>query len=82
MGIVNYQKAKKELKTAAAAYEALDYICDMADSEIVLRELVDYLSIDDLVGFLHDFIRWGDVDTSDLDDECIEALNEHYRLHC
>lgn len=82
MGIVNYQKAKKEMDTAAAAYEALDYICDMAGSDMVLNEIVEYIPTDYLVSFLHDFIRLNDVDTSDLDDECIESLNEHYRLHC
>ena len=82
MGLCNYQKTKAELDTAAAAYETLDNICDMAGSDMVLRELVDYISIDDLVNFLHDFIRLNDVDTSDLDAECIESLNEHYRLHC
>ena len=82
MGIVNYQMAKKELDTASAAYEALDYICDIAGSNMVLNELVEYMSTDDLVSFLHDFIRLNDVDTSDLDNECIESLNEYYRLHC
>lgn len=63
--------------TGRAVDETLEYICDM-----VLNEIVYYMSIDDLVSFLHDFIRLYDVDTSDLDDECIESLNEHYRLHC
>ena len=65
-----------------AAYEVLEYICDMAGSDLVLRELYDYLSIDDAVSFLHDFIASYDVDTSDLDDGCIESLTEHYRIHC
>lgn len=65
-----------------AAYEVLEYICDMAGSDLVLNEIVDYVSIDDLISFLHDFIRLNNVDTSDLDDECIESLNEHYKLHC
>lgn len=82
MALFNYQKVKKELDTVAAAYKALDYICDMAGSDMVLNELIDYVSIDDLVSFLQDFICLNDVDTSDLDDECIESLNEHYRLHC
>lgn len=82
MAIINYKKTKKELNTAAAAYEALDYIRDVAGSDIVLNELVNYLSIDDLVNFLHDFIIFSDVDIFDLDDACIESLYEHYRLHC
>lgn len=82
MAIINYERVKKEMDITASAYEALDYICDMADSDMVLNEIVDYISIDDLVSFLHDFIRLNDIDTSDLNDECIESLNEHYRLHC
>lgn len=82
MAIVNYQKAKSEMDTLANAYEVLDYIRDMAGSDLVLQEFVEYMPIDDLVSFLHDFIRLNDVDTSDLDDECIESLNEHYRMHC
>lgn len=70
------------MDATVAAYEALDYICDIAGSEAVLTELSYYLSIDDLVSFLQDFIASYDVDTSDLDDECIKSLNEHYRLHC
>ena len=65
-----------------AAYETLEYVCDMVGSDMVLRDLVDYMSIDNLVNFLHDFMCVYDIDTSDLDDECIKSLNEHYRLHC
>lgn len=71
-----------EMDAAEASYVALKYICDMAGSDLVLHELYDYLSIDDVVSFLHDFICSYDIDTSDLDDEYIEVLNEHYRLHC
>lgn len=82
MGIVNYKMYKKEMDTFEAACKTLDYICDMAGSDMVLNEIVEYIPTDDLVNFLHDFIRLNDVDTSDLDDECIELLYEHYRLHC
>jgi len=82
MGLVNYERVKKEMEIAAAAYEALDYITDKKGSDIVLNELAMYLSTDDLVSFLHDFIRLFDVDTSEMNDETVESLNEHYRLHC
>ena len=65
-----------------AAYEALEYICDMFGSDTVLNEMYDYLSIDDAVSFVHDFIRLYDVDTSDLDAETIDLINEHYRTEC
>lgn len=68
--------------TSNAAYEVFEYICDMAGSDMVLNELIDYLSIDGLVSFLHDFIRLYDVDTSDLDDETIELINDWYRAEC
>lgn len=71
-----------EINATEASYVALNYICDMAGSDLVLHELYDYLSIDDVVSFLHDFINSYDIDTSDLDDDYIESLNKYYRLHC
>ena len=71
-----------EIDATEASYVVLNYICDMVGSDMVLHALYDYLSIDDVVSFLHDFINWYEVDTSYLDDEYIEALDEHYKLHC
>lgn len=71
-----------EINATEASYVILNYICDMVGSDLVLHVLYEYLSIDDVVSFLHDFINSYDIDTSDLDDDYIEALNEHYRLHC
>lgn len=70
------------MDTTVAAYEALDYICDRFGSDLVLNELTYYTSIDNFVSFLHDFISFYNVDTSDLDAGCIESLNEHYERHC
>ena len=70
------------MDTSNAAYEALEYICDMYDSETVVRELFDNLSIDRQIKFLHEFIDDYDIDTSELDDDTIEAITKHYRLHC
>ena len=71
-----------EINETEASYVVLKYICDIAGSDMVLHELYDYLSIDDVVSFLHDFINNYDIDTSDLDYDYIEVLNEYYRLHC
>lgn len=71
-----------EIDETEASYVVLNYICDCVGSDLVLHALYDYLSIDDVVSFLHDFICSYEIDTSDLDNEYIEVLNEHYRLHC
>lgn len=68
--------------TALAADETFEYICDMAGSDLVLHELYDYLSLDDLVSFLHDFIRLFDMDTSGMDADTLELVNEWYRDEC
>lgn len=70
------------MDATVAAYEALDYICDMFGSDLVLHELYDYLSIDDAVSFVHDFIKFYDVDTFGLDAATIDLINEHYRTEC
>ena len=71
-----------EMDATEASYVVLNYICDMVGSDLVLHALYDYLSIDDVVSFLHIFINCYEIDVSDLDNEYIESLNEHYRLHC
>lgn len=71
-----------EIDATEASYVVLNYICDMVGSDLVLHALYNYLSIDDVVSFLHYFINCYEIDTSDLDDAYIESLNEHYRLHC
>lgn len=71
-----------EIDEIEASYVVLNYICDMVGSDLVLDVLYDYLSIDDVVSFLHHFIISYEIDTSGLDDDYIKSLNEHYRLHC
>lgn len=68
--------------TSNAAYEAFEYLVDMFGSDTVLNEMYDYLSIDDAVSFMHDFIKLYDVDTFGLDAETIDLINEHYRTEC
>lgn len=68
--------------TSNAAYEAFEYLVDMFGSNTVLNEMYDYLSIDDAVSLVHDFIKLYDVDTFGLDAETIDLINEHYRTEC
>lgn len=72
----------REMNETEAVYETLEYICDFCDSETVLRELFDNLSIDRQIRFLHDFIQDYDVDTSELNDDTINVITAHYKLHC
>ena len=65
-----------------AAYEALMFLVDMCDAEDVLNEFFDYLSVDRQVEFVHDFIRYNNVDTSELSDETMRTIQEHYKMHC
>ena len=68
--------------TSNAAYEVFESLVDMFGSDTVLNEMYDYLSIDDAVSFVHDFIKLYDVDTFGLDAETIDLINEHYRTEC
>lgn len=70
------------MEASDAAYDTLIFLIDVYGAEDVLKELFEHMDIDKQVEFVHDFIRLFDVDTSGLDDECIEVLDEHYRLHC
>lgn len=70
------------MEASDAAYETLEFLVDVYDAEDVLNELFEHMDTDKQVEFVHDFIKLFDVDTSGLDDECIESINEHYRLHC
>lgn len=68
--------------TSNAAYEVFEYLVDMFGSDTVLNEMYDYLSIDDAVSFVHDFIKLYDVDTFGLDNETVELINEWYQAEC
>lgn len=70
------------IDTSDAAYEALMFLVDVCGAEDVLNEFFDYMNVDMQIEFVHDFIKYHDVDMSEMDDEFIESLNEHYRLHC
>ena len=65
-----------------AAYETLEFLVDVYGEITVLNELFDYMDIDRKVEFVHDFIRYNNVDTSELSDETLRTINEHYNRHC
>lgn len=65
-----------------AAYETLEFLVDVCGEVTVLNEFFDYMDVDRKVEFVHDFIRYNDVDTSELSDETLRTINEHYNRHC
>lgn len=65
-----------------AAYETLEFLVDVYGEVAVLNEFFDYMDVDRKVEFVHDFIRYNDVDTSELSDETLRTINEHYNRHC
>ena len=65
-----------------AAYETLEFLVDAYGEVAVLNEFFDYMDVDRKVEFVHDFIRYNDVDTSELSDETLRTINEHYNRHC
>lgn len=65
-----------------AAYETLEFLVDLYGEVTVLNEFFDYMDVDRKVEFVHDFIRYNNVDTSELSDETLRTINEHYNRHC
>ena len=70
------------MNASDAAYETLEFLVDVYGAEDVLNEFFDYMNTDKQVEFVHDFIRYNDVDTSELSDETLRTINEHYNRHC
>lgn len=70
------------MDASEAAYETLEFLVDVYGAEDVLNEFFDYMNVDRQVEFVHDFIRCYDVDTSELSDETLRTINEHYKMHC
>lgn len=66
----------------AAAYETLEFLVDVYGEITVLNEFFDYMDVDRKVEFVHDFIRYNDVNTSEFSDETLRTINEHYNRHC
>lgn len=70
------------MNESEAAYETLEFLVDVYGEVAVLNEFFDYMDVDRKVEFVHDFIRYNDVDTSELSDETLRTINEHYNRHC
>ena len=70
------------MNASEAAYETLEFLVDVCGEVYVLNELFDYMNVDRQIEFVHDFIRYNDVDTSELSDETIRTIEEHYNRHC
>ena len=65
-----------------AAYETLEFLVEVYGEITVLNEFFDYMDVDRKVEFVHDFIKYNDVNTSELSDETLRTINEHYNRHC
>ena len=65
-----------------AAYETLMFLVDVYGTEYVLNELFDYMYVDRQVEFVNDFIKYNDVNTSEMNDDTIRTIEEHYNRHC
>lgn len=65
-----------------AAYETLEFLVDVCGAEYVLNEFFDYMDVDRQVEFVHDFIRYNDVDKSEMNDDTLRTIEENYKKHC
>ena len=70
------------MDASEAAYEALMFLVDVCGEADVLNEFFAYMDVDRKVEFVHDFIRYNNIDTHELIDEIIDTINEHYEKHC
>ena len=70
------------MNSSEAAYETLMFLVDVCGAEDVLDEFFDYMDTDKQIEFVHDFIRYNDVDTSELNNDTIRTIDEHYKRHC
>lgn len=74
--------ATSYINASEAAYETLAFLVDVYDAVDVLTDFFDYMDVDKQVKFVHDFIRYNDVDTSELNNETVRTIEEHYKKHC
>ena len=65
-----------------AVAEALMFLVDVYGAKVVLDELFDYMDVDRQVELVHDFIKYNDVDISEMSDETVRTINEHYEKYC
>jgi hypothetical protein len=76
------EMATSYMHASDAAYDTLMCLVDVYGAEDVLKEFFDYMDTDKQIEFVHDFIRYNDVDTSEMNDETLRTINEHYDRHC
>lgn len=76
------EMATSYMHTSGAAYETLMFLVAVCGEYDVLNEFFDYMDTDKQVEFVHDFIRYNDIDTSEMNDDTIRTINEHYKKHC
>ena len=70
------------MDASKAAYEALMFLVDVYGAFYVLDELFYYMDVDMQVEFVNRFIRYNNIDTSELSDETMRTIEEHYKRHC
>ena len=70
------------MDASEAAYETLDFLVDVYDAEYVLNEFFEYMDTYKQVEFVYDFIKYHDVNTSEMNDDTIRTINEHYEKYC
>lgn len=68
--------------TTTSEIQTLEFLVDVYDADDVLNELFEHMDTDKQVEFVHDFIKLFDVDTSELSDETLRTINNHYNRHC
>ena len=70
------------MDASEAAYDTLAFLVDVYGVEYVLGEFCCYMDVDRQVKFVYDFIKCHDVDTSEMNDDTIRTIEEHYNRHC
>ena len=74
--------ATKYVYATDAVYEALELCVNSMGASPILYELFYWLNADEQTKFIHFFLQDYSVDTSVLSEDCLNAIEEHYRLHC
>ena len=67
------------MDASKAAYETLEFLVDVCGEVNVLNEFFDYMDVDKQVEFVHDFIRYNDVNTSEMNDKTMRTIEEYYK---
>ena len=62
-----------------AAYDVLRFLVAVRSAEVVLYEFFDCMSVDMQVELVHDFIKYNDVDMSEMNDDTMRTIEEFYK---